>query len=191
MDSAAEYSVGNEWRTITQDDYQKGAGVAPISDPTMVSDMQIMARAQFLLSFKDDPRMNGVNIMMEAFKAVKIEHPERFFNTGPMMPSPEIMLMAKDLDIKATRFQAQSTLDIARSVHALSRAAMETGAPEVDQLTEKVEALHQQLNQQGASQQQSPQNPPIPGARQAPDGKWYVPDPHRKGKYLLVNSGGQ
>jgi hypothetical protein len=28
--------------------------------------------------------------------------------------------------------------------------------------------------------------PPIPGARLAPDGRHYVPDPRRPGKYLLV-----
>lgn len=28
---------------------------------------------------------------------------------------------------------------------------------------------------------------PVPGARQAPDGNWYVPDPQRPGKYLRVN----
>lgn len=28
--------------------------------------------------------------------------------------------------------------------------------------------------------------PPVPNARQAPDGNWYVPDPNRPGKYLRV-----
>jgi len=28
--------------------------------------------------------------------------------------------------------------------------------------------------------------PPVQGARQAPDGNWYVPDPARPGKYLMV-----
>lgn len=28
--------------------------------------------------------------------------------------------------------------------------------------------------------------PPVPGARRAPDGNWYVPDPNRPGKYLQV-----
>ena len=29
---------------------------------------------------------------------------------------------------------------------------------------------------------------PAPGAKKAPDGNWYVPDPARKGKYLMVES---
>lgn len=36
--------------------------------------------------------------------------------------------------------------------------------------------------------QGSPQagSPPMQGAKQAPDGKWYVPDPKRPGKYLMI-----
>ena len=29
--------------------------------------------------------------------------------------------------------------------------------------------------------------PPVPGAKKAPDGNWYVPDPARPGKYLRVD----
>jgi hypothetical protein len=35
-------------------------------------------------------------------------------------------------------------------------------------------------------QQRSAAAPPMPGARQAPDGNFYVPDPNRPGKYLKV-----
>jgi hypothetical protein len=28
--------------------------------------------------------------------------------------------------------------------------------------------------------------PPVPGARKAPDGYWYLPDPTRPGKYLRL-----
>jgi hypothetical protein len=38
-----------------------------------------------------------------------------------------------------------------------------------------------------ASQPQAQQQPPVQGARQAPDGNWYVADPNRPGKYLMVH----
>jgi hypothetical protein len=38
----------------------------------------------------------------------------------------------------------------------------------------------------GAARGTSPRPPPIPGARQAPDGRHYIPDPRRPGKYLMV-----
>lgn len=36
------------------------------------------------------------------------------------------------------------------------------------------------------SKPRDPNAPPVEGARQAPDGKWYVEDPNRPGKYLLA-----
>ena len=36
------------------------------------------------------------------------------------------------------------------------------------------------------AQADQPASPPVPGARQAPDGNWYVADPQRPGKYLKV-----
>lgn len=43
-----------------------------------------------------------------------------------------------------------------------------------------------QQPQNGTQQQQSQDQPPVPGARKAGDGKWYVADPSRPGKYLMV-----
>ena len=35
------------------------------------------------------------------------------------------------------------------------------------------------------------EGPPVPGARQAPDGNWYLPDPNRPGKYVRIENVGQ
>ena len=51
----AGYQIGDEWHEITQADYEQGAGVEPVSDPQMITDMQKLGRAQFLMQFKDDP----------------------------------------------------------------------------------------------------------------------------------------
>jgi hypothetical protein len=34
------------------------------------------------------------------------------------------------------------------------------------------------------------ETPPVPNARKAPDGNWYVPDPNRAGKFLMVKPNG-
>lgn len=48
----------------------------------------------------------------------------------------------------------------------------------------KAGALSQSL---APAQQGAPKQPPVPGARQAPDGKFYAPDPNRPGKWLRVD----
>lgn len=39
-----------------------------------------------------------------------------------------------------------------------------------------------------APQMPNPDEPPVPGAKKAPDGQWYVPDPKRPGHWLLVET---
>ncbi len=46
------------------------------------------------------------------------------------------------------------------------------------------------LGDDGEDAQAMDGQPPVAGARQAPDGNWYVPDPNRPGKYMRVFMGG-
>jgi hypothetical protein len=41
----------------------------------------------------------------------------------------------------------------------------------------------------GSEKRSSLDTPPVSGARKAPDGNWYLPDPKRRGKYLQVQVG--
>src|SRR5207244_1277385 len=75
-DEKSQYKVGDTWKVILKQDYVLGAGVEPVSDPTMVSDMQRMGRAQFLLGFRQDPNVNGVEVLERAFKAADIDQIE-------------------------------------------------------------------------------------------------------------------
>lgn len=67
-----------------------------------------------------------------------------------------------------------------------SRAPLNRGAPYVPQSPEMstIDATVRSAMGTGASRAQD--DAPIPGARKAPDGKWYLPDPERPGKYLQV-----
>ena len=96
------FGSGSAWEEITRADYEKGSGVEPISDPQMVTDMQRLGRAQFLLGFKDDPACNGAAIRMEAFTASMIPQPERFLVANPQPPA-QILLKNRELDIRQNK----------------------------------------------------------------------------------------
>lgn len=97
------YQDGDNWEEITREDYEKGAGVEPISDPQMVTDMQRLGRAQFLLTFKDDPRVKGGKIILDAFKAAMIPAAESYMNDAPAQPDPKIVVKNRELDIREKR----------------------------------------------------------------------------------------
>lgn len=101
---AAEQGFGKNknWEIIKREDYELGSGVEPISDPQMVTDMQRMGRAQFMLTFKDDPRCDGQEIIVESWKAAMIPNPQRFLAKNPS-PPPQFALKSRELDIREKR----------------------------------------------------------------------------------------
>lgn len=97
------YQDGGTWRGVTREDYEKGAGVEPISDPQMVTDMQRLGRAQFLLTFKDDPRVKGGMVILDAFRAAMIPTPEKYMNNAPPPEDPKVVLKNRELDIRQAK----------------------------------------------------------------------------------------
>lgn len=97
------YQDGGDWRVIRRDDYEKGAGVEPISDPQMVTDMQRLGRAQFMMQFMNDPMMNGKKIRLDVLTAAMIPDAESYINQGPPAPDPKIMLKDRELTIREKR----------------------------------------------------------------------------------------
>lgn len=98
-----DYEGGDQWSSVLRSDYEKGAGVEPVSDPQMVTDMQRLGRAQFLLGLKDDPRVNGSKIIVNAMTAAMIPDAEGYMNTAPPQPDPKIVVKNRELDIREKR----------------------------------------------------------------------------------------
>lgn len=113
-DEGSGYRKDNEWKDISRKDYLAGNGVEPVSDPSMVSDMQKLARAQFLLGFANDPMFNGMEIRKRVLDAALIEKPEELL-VQQMPPDPEQMEKAAKLEIQHARMQAEATKDYAQA----------------------------------------------------------------------------
>lgn len=86
-EAGERYQSGDLFEQVTQRDYQLAGGVEPIGDPSMVTDIQRMGRAQFLLTMKDDPLCNGAEIRRRAFDALNIENIDSIVNE-PKGPTP-------------------------------------------------------------------------------------------------------
>jgi len=141
------YLRGSEWREISQADYQAGAGVEPVSDPQMITDMQKLGRAQFLLQFKDDPWFKPREIRLKMLDAALFpDADDLLVPTQP--PNPQIaagvatlQLQKEELDLRreelgiraandtaerANKRQAdysQGVLRLAQAINQLAQAA--------------------------------------------------------------------
>lgn len=77
-------------------------------------------------------------------------------------------------------------------IHELVQEALQTHLTDImaankDDIEEQSESpVPGKGNDASASSPAASGEPPVPGARKAPDGEWYLPDPGRQGKYLRV-----
>ena len=150
------FGRSDEWAEIKRDDYLQGAGVEPISDPQMVTDMQRMGRAQFMLGFKDDPACNGQKIRLEAFKAAMIPQPEQYLLPNPQ-PPPQFALKSRELDIRQAREmydlhlraihdKAMMIREIAQAELFLSQARKLDNDAQLDWVEQHLEGLRLQVD---------------------------------------------
>lgn len=98
------YQSGDTFDTVTSRDYALAGGVEPIGDPDMITDIQKMGRAQFLLSMKDDPLLDGIEIRRRALDSVNVENIDALLQKrdGPT-PMEQVQFEAMKAGVDKTR----------------------------------------------------------------------------------------
>ncbi|GBQ95260.1 hypothetical protein GLI01_31520 [Gluconacetobacter liquefaciens] len=118
---------GSAFFRVTRADYEQAGGVEPVSDPEIVTDMQQLARANFLLAFKDDPWCDGHEIRRRAFEAAAIGLVDKVLRPSPA-PDPAAMARAAELDLRARReaqeMEMRAGSEAAEQVSTLAEAAL-------------------------------------------------------------------
>lgn len=118
----ARFQVGDEWKTVTQEDYARGGGVIPISDPAMVSDMQKAAKAQFLMGFNNHPLVKQDELLRRVFDAGQIEDPDKLMQPQPA--NPEIMAKVAEMELKGHEAEAKIGSAKAQQIKDLTQAVL-------------------------------------------------------------------
>lgn len=167
LDEMTGYRVGDEWHLIGRSDYVKGSGVEPISDPSMVSDMQKLGRAQFLLTFAQDPMFKGMEIRKRVLDAASIERPDDLLNLNPPA-DPKVVKDAMDMEIKGERVKAEAIKDYSQAVLFLAQAAAVEGAHDLGWVNSQLDFLKLKLEGLTDDHVQGSQPPAVPGMAQPP-----------------------
>jgi chaperonin GroES len=121
MADQEQYQSGEEWLTISREDYISGAAVVPVSDPTMVVDAQKMARTDVLMQFKDDPLMNGKAIRQRALEAAGIENAEELLEVDPA-PNPDLAIKTAQLALQTISAKADVLVKISQAIKNMAEA---------------------------------------------------------------------
>lgn len=126
--------------------------VVPVSDPTIVSDAQRMAKAQALLPFRGDPLVNQAEIAQRYFEALGVTDIKKLMTPPKPGPNPELLIegmkqqlekMKLKIDEMSKRGPASdalmsaatkaAALGLMNDAAALAGAATEIGAMENEQ----------------------------------------------------------
>ena len=143
LDKSQRYRVGDEWREVTPEDYRLGGGVEPIADPTMITDMQRLGRAQILMSFKDDPLINQKEIRTRLFDAASIDRIEDVFAPPPDPQQQQMIaaLMMEEKHAELGRLRAAELKDNTQAYLNMANAASKANGPQMDWITAQLRIM--------------------------------------------------
>ena len=114
-----QYMRGDEVRIILPDDYRNSAGVEPVADPTMTTDMQRLGRAQVLMSTKDEPGINRLEILRRFYEAANIDRVDDLISP----PDPQAAQLAQAAaELQMALGQAQLGVERAKELKDQTQA---------------------------------------------------------------------
>ena len=103
------FTLHDNPEAIARKDYAaEDSDVVPVADPTTVSDMQKLARAQFLLEFAADPYFNGRAIRERVLDAASIPEIDQILIEGNPAPDPQVAESADKIEIEKAKLALES-----------------------------------------------------------------------------------
>lgn len=169
------FNVLDEPKAIAQQDYvEEDVDVVPVSDPTMVSDMQKMARAEFLMQFREDPAMDRMEITKRILEAASIDKVEEVLAQEAPGPTPDMIQAeteAKKVESEIIERAAKVRLmeaQIAESGAKAMKAIAEAEAAEPGLQLEQYKAELQTLLGMAKAEQQAQPAPQPQGGMSGP-----------------------
>lgn len=120
LDPQAYFNFQDKQGVVAQDDYRADdVDVIPVSDPTVVTDMQRLGRAQYMLQFRG-MGLDDMEINKRALEAGGISDVKGLMPKTPPGPPPEVLLKTEELKLKAREVdQADDRQDLAERQFAL------------------------------------------------------------------------
>lgn len=171
---------------IGKADYQdEDLDVVPVSDPTMVSDVQKMARAQAGMSEKGNPLVNQKVLLQRYYEALGWPNIKELL-TVPQAPNPELLLEAMKQHLDKMRADIEAMKGRAIATDQLADAALKLGEAGLIQDAAAVAGVATEIATQGQTDGQSAAgagsvpgmegSPPDAGVPQPPDAQAAGPD---------------
>lgn len=181
LEQDAYYRFEDEQKAVAREDYNPDdLDICPVADPRVVTNMQRLGRAQFLMEFRGDPDVNQKEIKRRIMEAAGIEDLEEVI-VQQTATDPKVAEAADKMDIEkrkveldATSKQYEDGLTVAKTLLALAQAEAAEVGPQLEQykaelgsILDAIKMRHeaeQNAKQIQAQQQQATRMPGANGA---------------------------
>jgi chaperonin GroES len=122
-----EFFDGDPEADFDKDFDPKGYDIVPVSDPTVITQAQKLAKSQYLLQFIADPRVNGQEIIKRALEAGGIEDIDEIIVPPQANPMAE---EAAKAELDKTKSEAERNQ--AQALKYVTEAGVATGQAEIE-----------------------------------------------------------
>ena len=109
--------------------------ILPVADPTMVTEMQRFAQAEFLQTFLNDPYVNPLEARKRIFSAAGVPDPDELLVEKPA-PNPEIAQAADEIEVKKKEVEVKSMQ--AQIAGMKAEAEVEKSRALIDEIKSKI-----------------------------------------------------
>ena len=142
LDEQEYFHVLDEQKQVSRADYDlSDYDICPQADPRIVTDMQRMARAEFLLSFKGDPTIDQIEINRRVLTAAGQEDVEKL-----MAPPPQPDPIEQEMRVQ--------TLDGEKTGNDKMRSEIELNEAKVADIKSEIEETEADMHLKGRQQAQ-------------------------------------
>ena len=104
--------------------------IRPVADPTAITDMQRMAKAQFKLKFIDDPSVNRLAILKSVWRDARIANPEEYIVERNPALEKQMQLQEALGQAELAGKQAEAQAKVAAAAKAKAEADAKAKEPE-------------------------------------------------------------
>jgi hypothetical protein len=125
LDQEAYFTFQDTPGVVALADYKAGdCDVRPVSDPTVVTDMQRLGRAQYVMQFLGKG-WDDMAIMTRALEGAGVPDIEGLKAKGEKAPDPKMLIESKRLDLEAARLELEKGRAVTEDTLRISKAHVE------------------------------------------------------------------
>ena len=146
LEQETYFTLLDEQEQVSPDDYDPSTlDVVPVADPNQVSDLQKMARAEFLRQFLGDPYINPVEARKRILEAGNFEDIDKLL-AQEQAPDPKVLEAADKIEVSKRRTEIEAALAQAQIAEIESKIILNIAKAEAEEAGPQIEEYKQQMS---------------------------------------------